>query len=257
MKKFIFLTAMGLVCLMVCPSHSSAQSFIKKIKKKAEDEAINKMFEPKGNESQPKTVYTSGTDNSPENTRGGGLNESQPDVLGHIEKAEGSFDSRQYAAARDAVRRAILDVELEIGKNILADLPASISGLPAVVDEDQVTSSGIGFVGLLIQRVYRANDQEMRVTIGNDASMLAAANLYLASGTYANSSQDENVRQTSFKDNNAVIQWDESSGYQLSVPFGQSSILLTQGINYDTEDEFMHASEEIDLDLIKNQLGEK
>lgn len=258
MKKFLFFTLLGMVSLVFIPSPTPAQSFIKKVKKKAEDAAIKEMFEPADkDQNQPKTVYTSGSDNSPSNNRGGGLDKSAPDVLGNIESAESSFEKRQYSDAREAVRRAILDVELEIGKNILDGLPESISGLPAIREEDQVTSSGIGFVGLLIQRVYRDEDQEMRITVGNDAAMLSAANFYLSSGTYATSNQDENVKQTKFKDHRAVIEYDESSGYQLSVPFGQSSVLITNGINYDTENDFMHASEEVDIEDIKNKLGEK
>jgi hypothetical protein len=120
-----------------------------------------------------------------------------------------------------------------------------------------VTSSGIGFVGLIIQRVYRGKDQEFRVTVGNDAAMLSAANMYLASGGYATSSEDQNVKQTTFQDEQAVVQYDDDSGYQLSVPFGQSSVLVTNGINFENETSFMNASEDVNLNNIKKQLGEQ
>ncbi len=35
-----------------------------------------------------------------------------------------------------------------------------------------------------------------KVTIGNDAAMISAANMYLASGAYATSSEDQNYKQT-------------------------------------------------------------
>lgn len=264
MKKQLLTLCMGLVCLLMAIPQADAQSsFFKKVKKKAEDAAVDKMFEPNKESQDPQktnTVYSTSegnSENSPSNTRGGGLNSSAPDVLANIGNAESSYNNKEYSNSRFAVRQAILGVELEIGKNILDELPTSINGLPMVAAEDQVTSSGIGFVGLIISRVYRGNDQEFRVTVGNDAAMLSAANMYLASGAYASSSQDENIKQTTYKDELAVIQYDELEGYQLSVPFGQSSILMTQGINYSTEDEFMGSSNEVDLNNIKNQLGEK
>lgn len=258
MKRLIFATGMGLVCLLLYMPQLEAQSFIKKIKKKTEDAAIDKMFEPVDNsETQPKSVYTSESTTSMENTKGGGLDTEAPDVMNNIESAEKSFNKKDFGDARYAVRQAILGVELEIGKNILEGLPSSISGIPKVESEDQVTSSGIGFVGLIIQRVYRSKDQEMRVTVGNDAAMLSAVNMYLASGAYASSNQEQNVKQTKYKDYPAIIEFDDQSGYQLSVPFGQSSVFVTNGINYNTESEFMSASEEVDLEDIKTKLGEK
>jgi len=259
MKKILTIVSLGLLCASIGVQHVHAQSFIKKIKKKAEDAAIEKMFEDEKqtNDQPSKTVYSSGNEHSPSNTRGGGLSASSPDVMSNIDKAESSFNKKEYSDARFAVRQAILGIEMEIGGNVLQSLPESISGLPVVESEDQVTSSGIGFVGLIIQRVYRDGDREMRITIANDAAMISAANMYLASGAYATSSQDQNVKQTTFKDHRAVIEYDENSGYQLSVPFGQSSILVFYGINYKNEDEFMTASEEVDIENMKTQLGEK
>ena len=258
MKKTICYIVSLLLFTGLLYQQAGAQSFIKKLKNKTEDAVLDDIFKDqdksKGVSSDSKTYKDDG---STSNTKGSGLSSSRPDVNENIEDAGSSFDNKQYADARNAVRMAIQGIELEIGETILNGLPNSINGLEIATEEDQVTSSGIGFVGLIIQRTYRGGDQELQVTIGNDAAMLSAANMYLASGAYATSSEDQNYKQTKFKDNRAVIEFDESSGYKLSVPFGQSSILTTAGINYSTEEEFMGASEEIDIDKIKNQLGEK
>ncbi len=259
MKKIIQASFVLVACALLFSQAVSGQSFIKKVKSKAEDAAIDKMFktndESSGN--QGSGVYSPGSDNSPSNTRGGGLTASRPDVMKSIGEAESLFGSKDYADARYAVRQAIMGIELEIGDAVLKDLPGSIAGLPAVQEEDEVTSTGIGFVGLVIRRVYREGDQELGVTIGNDAAMLSAANMYLSSGAYGTSSQEENIKQTKFKDHRAVIRYDEYSGYELDVPFGQSSVLVTNGINFSSEDEFMSACEAIDIEAIKNKLGEQ
>ena len=53
------------------------------------------------------------------------------------------------------------------------------------------------------------------------------------------------------------MQFDNSSGYTLSVPFGQSSIMVVNGINYKSESEIMAAADNIDIESIKQKLGEQ
>ncbi|MCB0805057.1 MAG: hypothetical protein KDC05_04610 [Bacteroidales bacterium] len=234
-----------------------AQGVFNKIKNKTEDKIVDKIFgEEDNNNGSNKNSGDNNSSSGVSNTRGGGLNAKTPDVKENIDLASKSFDDKEYSDARYAVREAILGIELEIGKNILADLPEKIESLPAVTDEDNVTSSGIGFVGLVVSRVYRSDDMELRVTVANDAAMLSAVNIYFSSG-YASTSDDENIQRTKFQDENAIIEWDENSGYKLSVPFGQSSLLMIEGVNFETQEAFTAACGKFNLDHIKNQLGEK
>ena len=61
---------------------------------------------------------------------------------------------RQYSAVRFELRQAMLWVELEIGYKVLEMLPETVDGIAFNPEEDQVVSSGIGFVGLVINRDY-------------------------------------------------------------------------------------------------------
>jgi len=267
MKKYGILICLTLFIAGFSHEQAFSQSFIKKLKDKSEDKAIEKVFgkdktDQNNQSNQPSYPDQGGSSSSSSsssgasNNRGGGLSNTAPDVKANIKDAETAFEGKDYDNARFAVRQAILGIELEIGKKILKDLPESISGLDKVAEEDNVTSSGIGFVGLIIERTYRKGDQELRITIGNDAGLLSMANMYLASGSYA-STQDQNHKQVKFKEYRAVLEYDESSGYKLSVPFGQSSILIAEGINFASEQEIMSAAEKIDIDNIKKELGEQ
>ena len=82
--------------------------------------------------------------------------------------------------------------------------------------------------------------------------------MYLANGGYAqNTNGQQNWKQTKVKGYRAVIEYNESSGYKLSVPVGQSSIIIFEGINFANEQEMMNAANQIDIDGIKKHLGEK
>lgn len=262
MRHVLIMVALTFFVTGFMIQETSAQgSVIRKLKEKAEDKVIDKVFEPV---SVPKVETPPSQDsevnsgaNRPSNTRGGGLTKSAPDVSANIKEAEIAFNDKKFNDSRFAVRQAIQGVELEIGKNILEGLPESISNLPKVDEEDLVTSSGIGFVGLVIQRYYRKGDQELSVMIGNDSGLLAAANMYLMAGAYSTSSTDPAHKTVKVKEYRGLLEYDEYSGYKLTVPFGQTSVLVVEGINFDDEKAIMAAAEMIDIDKIKKELGEQ
>ncbi len=263
--KFIKPTAVGILLLFFLSSTAFPQGLLKKIQKQTEqkilkktdktlEEAIfgedtNDPNQPGTNPSQP------GTNTS--NTTGGGLVMEPPDVLKNINDAEQAFNVQNYGTAKFAVRQAMLGIEMEIGHNILESLPESVDGMNKVDDKDQVTSMSYGFVGLMLERVYQGGNKELKVNIGNNSALLSAANMMLTSGAYSTSSSDQNYKQTTFKGYRSVLQYDNSSGYTLSVPFGQSSIFVLNGINYNSEEELMNAADNFEIEPIKQELGEQ
>ena len=88
--------------------------------------------------------------------------------------------------------------------------------------------------------------------------MMAGVNAYLASGGYAQQTNGEqNWKQTKLKGYRAIIEYSDGSGYKLSVPIGQSSIIVFEGVNFATEQEMMKAAEVFNIDGIKKELGEQ
>ena len=133
----------------------------------------------------------------------------------------------------------------------------SVNDLTKQDDADNVTSSGMNFAGLVIERGYAKGDQELKVSIANNSAWLSAVNLYLNGGGYASTENQENYKKITFQGYPGVIEFDQSSGYKLSVPFGQSSIFILNGTNFDTEQQMMNAAGKFSIDSIKKQLGEQ
>ncbi len=80
----------------------------------------------------------------------------------------------------------------------------------------------------------------------------------LANGGYAQSTGGEqNWKQTKVKGHRAVIEYDENSGYKLSVPLGQTSLIVWEAVNFATEQEVMTAANAFDIDGLIKTLGEK
>ena len=200
-----------------------------------------------------------GGNNNPSNNSGGGLVSTPPDVNQNLSDADAAYKKASYGEARYAVQQAMLGVELEIGNKILKSLPESISGMNKDQSADQVTSTGYGWAGLTIHREYDGDkDRELRVTVANNALWMAGVNAYLNSGGYAQQTNgQQNWKQTKVKGNKAIIEYDQSSGYKLSVPLGTSSLIVYEGVNIASEADMMKAAEAIDIDGIKKQLGEQ
>ncbi len=238
----------------------NAQGIVNKLKQKAAqatEKAIEKKIDPNaGNQGN-----TPGNQpgNNPSNTGGAGLVIAPPDVKQNISEAEASFKAGNYSDARYAVRQAMLGVEMEIGQKVLASLPESVAGLKKEPESDKVTSMGYGWVGLTIHREYSSGSKQLSVDIANNSAWMSAVNAYLASGGYAqqSSGSQQNWKQTKVKGYKGIIEFNEGSGYKLSVPIGQSSLIVWQGINFATEQDMMNAATAFDIDGIKNKLGEK
>lgn len=246
---------------------AEGQGFVNKLKQKA-DEAASKALEKKAKEkagvedteeqeNQAPDNKSTGR-NRPTNKGGGGLIATPPDVKQNLSEAETAFKSGSYGEARYAVQQAMLGVEMEIGKKVLDGLPESVSGLDKVQEADQVTSSGYGWAGLTIHREYLNDDKQLTATIANNSAWMSAVNMYMANGGYAQTTNGEqNWKQTKVKGHRAIIEYDESSGYKLSVPLGQTSLIVWEGVNFSSEQDMMAAANAFDIDGIKNMLGEK
>jgi hypothetical protein len=249
----------------------NAQGLMGKLKQKAE-QAAEKALEKKAKEKAgvpdtPAGNENSGNSNSgssgnnqgnPSNNKGGGLISTPPDVKANLTDAEAAFKTNSYGEARYAVQQAMLGVELEIGNKVLKSLPETVSGLPFQKERDQVTSTGWGWAGLTIQREYLKDDKQLRTMIANNSAWMSAVNMYLANGGYAQSTGGEqNWKQTKVKGHRAIIEFNESSGYKLSVPLGQTSLIVWEAVNFATEQEVMTAANAFDIDGLIKTLGEK
>ena len=256
--------------VMLIAFSASAQGIMGKLKQKAEqaaENALEKKAKDKAgvnntgggtNQSSSGNSGSSGSGSNPSNKGGGGLVTTPPDVKANLSDAETAFKSNSYGDARYAVQQAMLGVEMEIGNKVLKSLPETVGGLPYQKEQDQVTSTGWGWAGLTIQREYLKEDKQLRTMIANNAAWMSAINMYLANGGYSQTTGGEqNWKQTKVKGHRAVIEYNESSGYKLSVPLGQTSLIVWEAVNFASEQEVMTAANAFDIDGLIKTLGEK
>ncbi|MEP6596402.1 MAG: hypothetical protein ABJA71_10680 [Ginsengibacter sp.] len=248
------------VSLAACLLSTYAEGqFLKKLKEKVNN-VVNKTpatSSGQNNQSEPGNTSSSG---KPTNTKGGGLtNTTPPDVNQQIADAKQAQAAGNYSDARYSIQQALMGIELQIGKQILLSLPASISGLQKDTMENKVMSTQWGWNNLTIQSVYKKGDQQMTVNIGNNGIYSGFVNMYFNSAYMQTNSNGNNqdIKQTKVKGYKALIKYDKNEGYTLMVPLGQTSLIALECVNFGTEQDVMNAANAFDIDGIKKMLGEQ
>ena len=251
-------TLLSIICVL-CFSYNSNAQFLKKLKDK-----VNNAVNGNNSNSSDQTTQNSSNANSsgsPTNTKGGGLtNTTPPDVNQQIADAEKSQASGNYSDARYSIQQALMGIELQIGKEVLQSLPATVSGLQKDTTQSKVMSTQWGWNNLTIQSVYKKADQQLTVTIGNNTVYSGFVDLYFNNAGYMqtqSNGNNQNVKQTKVKNYRALITYDESKGYTLLVQLGQSSLIVWECVNFATEQDVMNAADAFDVDGIKKMLGEQ
>ena len=280
MKKITVVSAI-LGVAMFSHQQVSAQGFLKKLKDKA-SEVSNKVVDKKIDQavgiegtSGSASGNTGGSDNTsvastnssssnnsrsgkPSNKVGEGLkNTTAPDVNQQISEAETANAAGNLSEARYSIQQALLGIELQMGKEILKSLPATVAGLPKDTLEDRVTSTQWGWANLTIQRIYRKDDKQLTIVVGNNSAYSGFMNILFAGNMTESNGQTQNFKQIKVKGNKAMIKFDQNEGYTVLVQIGQSGMVTFSGINFATEQEMMQAVNTIDIDGIKKMLGEK
>ena len=258
---------MCFVCLAVALALSTAvpaQGFLKKIKDKVINKTIDKEVEKKTG--VPSESSESGNNNSnstssgkPTNKGGGGLtNTEPPDVKAQMAEAETSHGAKNYSDARYSLQQALMGVEIQLGRQILKSLPNTVVSAPVDTLQDKVMSTQWGWNNLSIQRVYRKDDKQLTITIGNNSLYSGMVTMYFANAGMMEANNDkQNFKQVRVKNNKAIIQYDDRKGYTLMMQMGQTSLIVWECINFTDEKEVMTAANSFDIDGIKKMMGEQ
>ncbi|MDQ6814557.1 MAG: hypothetical protein M3040_12525 [Bacteroidota bacterium] len=272
MKK-ITLVSTVLGFAMCIGAGASAQGFMKKLRDKAAD-VTNKVVDKKidqavgvndaaGTNNPSNNSANGGAGNSsksgrPTNKVGEGLkNTTPPDVNQQITEAETANAAGNFSDARYSIQQALLGIEIQMGKEILKSLPQSVVGLAKDTLEDRVTSTQWGWANLMIQRMYKKDEKQLAVLVGNNSAYAGFMNILFAGNLTESNGQTQDFKQIKVKGNKAVIKYDQSTGYTVLVQIGQSGMITFDGVNFATEQDMMSAVNVFDIDGIKKMLGEK
>lgn len=149
-------------------------------------------------------------------------------VESSLNEAQSAYRSGNLEGARYALQQAMNEVDLAIGRAVLALLPASLGGMHKAGDDDKVAAASMGFAGLYVQRYYRAEEtRSADVQILADSPLLAGVNAILALPAFVGDASQKRIRVANYR---ALMQRNEDStgsvSWDIQVPFGSSLMTL-------------------------------
>jgi hypothetical protein len=247
---------------IIITNNASSQSLFKKLKDKVVNKAVDNAVDKKVGTSPAGESgnSNSGSTGKPSNKGGGGLsNTTPPDVKAQMAEAESAHAAKNYSDARYSLQQALMGVEIQLGRQILKSLPASVNALNVDTVQDVVMSTQWGWNNLSIQRVWKNKaDKQLTITVGNAGMYAGLAALYFTNaGMVEANNAKQNFKQVRVKGNKAIIQYEDSKGYTLIVSLGQSSMIVWECINFANEQEVMNTANTFDINGIKKMLGEQ
>lgn len=240
----ILISSFLISAFVSAPFNTTNAQVLKKLKEKA----IDKML---GNDN--KQEETTATENKTTGTAKG-KKLTPPDVKMHIGEATAALNTQNYSGAKFNIQQAMVGIELEIGYAILDAAPKSVNGTDYIPEEDQVTSTGIGFVGLVVGRAYKGNKKNMSFAVMNNSALVGTYGVLMTNASYSSSEGDQ--KAISLDGNRGIIKY-ENGDYEVGVPLGTNSIFILNCEGCADENEVMNAARLFKVNDIKKMLGEQ
>lgn len=172
-----------------------------------------------------------------------------------LASARSSYNSGNLEDARFNLENALREIDATIGKEILKVLPTSLNGLNSDTKNDQVTGMSGGITGgLYVHRTYgNQPDKGASINIISDSPMMAGINAILSMPAIMNTgnSNQKVVKVQGYKSllTRETDENDQTSGYQLQIPFASSMLTLEYDGNI-SEAEMLKMGNSILLDKI-------
>jgi len=160
-----------------------------------------------------------------------------------IANAKSAYDAGNYEESRLAVQNALHEIDIKIGQEVLAVLPAKINDMAYITASDQVSGSGADYTGLFVERIWGSSGAEnLEFSVISDSPLLATVNTFLALPLIMTGS-DSNQKKIKVEGYKAMLEKkvdDKANitGFSLMLPYSNALIQL----NYSgttTEEAFM------------------
>jgi hypothetical protein len=164
------------------------------------------------------------------------------DVEKHLAGARTAYNTGNLEDARFNLENALREIDAAIGKEILKALPATLAGLPANTQDDNVTGTTMTVVsGLYVHRTYGKPDgKNITLDIISDSPLIGAVNAILSMPFVMNTGDatQKVIKVQGYKTllTKRTNENGQTSGYDVQIPFGNTLLTLyCNGITTEAE----------------------
>lgn len=169
----------------------------------------------------------------------------------HMATAKAEYSKGNLEASRFAMQQVMTELDIQIGKEVLALLPTKLDALAANTKNDNVTPN-TGLAGCLINRDYGNATKEARIEIMSNSPLVASLNTILSLPMMGNSGDGTQkvIRIAGYKSilQKNINEETNTEDYTLQIPM--NSTLLTLYAKKSNEAEVVKWANTILLDKI-------
>lgn len=185
---------------------------------------------------------------------------AQAEVENAIKDAQNYLKAKNYKEAQASLNEALAELNILLGKSLLAVLPTEIGKLKFAVDEDSYNSAGMAFLGggnSVSRKYYNKEnyDQDASITIVSNSPMIASINMFLTNPMF-NSGSNADGKTVRIGSRKGLQKYDsEYKNGELQLPLGTALITIT-GNGFESEADFKAFCEKFDFDKIRAAIGD-
>ena len=154
-----------------------------------------------------------------------------------IATAKTAYSSGKLEDAHFALQQAMQEIDLIIGKQVLALLPAKMDTYEVNTKDDNITSN-VGFMGSTLHRTYGPNSEVDLSIIGN-SPLITTLNTFLNTPMLGGMMSNGNNKIIKVQGYKGQLTKDDSgngqTNYTLQIPLGSSLITFTAKNTTDTQ----------------------
>lgn len=103
---------------------------------------------------------------------------SAQDFQTNIRNAKSSYQAGKLEDAHFALQKAMQELDIQIGREIVKLLPLKLDTLQASINNDNISGNN-GFAGATIERTYEKSGKKAEVNIISNSPMIALLNTYI------------------------------------------------------------------------------
>lgn len=150
------------------------------------------------------------------------------DISAYLSSASSNYGSKNLQATRSDLQNSLTEIDVQIGKMILAMLPKQMNGLDAVALNDEYVGSSAGFAGVYISRVYESSDQSKRIEINlvDDSPLMGMVGGFLSSPLLVGMSGKKSINIDGYKGMYERVEGTDPIEIKINIPSNQSMLTM-------------------------------
>ncbi len=160
------------------------------------------------------------------------------DSEAYLDNASSEYKSGNLENARFNLQQMLQEINVAIGRDILALLPEELADMQKVEDADNASGINTGYAGIFVNRSYTAENRNAAIEIMSDSPLLSGINILLNMPIFI--AGDPMQKRIKIDGQKALLTKNTSAegkiGYDVQMAFG-STLLTFNCSGVDSENE--------------------